>query len=271
LRISPWEIPFLLLLYFSSPWRFLFPHRRCLSLWPPTLSAPRPPPPLSPPCGWRCGHSGVRRTWRRGLGRGGTRASGRRRAGGAGAGASGGRLRLTSGGARRGRAALVRERGWRRARAEAGGWRPGARAGMREAWSRRVSGTRARRCWSGVHAGTCAGMARERGRSYGDGCGAGGCSMRAAQDVAVEGFCTSRCGHHGSNGGDVLGFTPPRPPVQTSSSAHARHEPRTHAAQAYTDGAEARQGRSKRGSGNRRRRSSYAGQRQHAGAARPEV
>jgi hypothetical protein len=83
-----------------------------------------------------------------------------------------------------------------------------------------------------------------RGRSYGDDCGAGSCGTRAAQDVAVKGFCASRCGHQGSNSGGVLGFTPPRPPVQMSSCS-------THAARACTDGTEARQGQGERGSGSR--------------------
>jgi hypothetical protein len=45
--------------------------------------------------------------------------------------------------------------------------------------------------------------------------GAGGATARAGR-VVVEGFYASRCGHHRSNGGDVLGFTFPRPSVQAS-------------------------------------------------------
>jgi hypothetical protein len=154
---SPWEVPFLFLLCFSSLWRLLFPHRRHLSL---SLCCS-----FFPPCGSR--RAGSRRL-REGAG-GGVRGTRR-----AVAARRGGRLQLASGGARRGRAAQARERGRRRARAEAGGWRPGARAGVREAWSRRVSGTRARQRWSG--------RPWARGGAAGAGSGAGASGVTHEQE-----------------------------------------------------------------------------------------
>jgi hypothetical protein len=77
----------------------------------------------------------------------------------------------------------------------------------REAWSKRACGSelagRFVRGASGVNGRRAGGMSRhwngERGRS---------CGTRAALDVAVKGFCTNRCGHPGSNDGDVLGLLP---------------------------------------------------------------
>jgi hypothetical protein len=63
------------------------------------------------------------------------------------------------------------------------------------------------------------------------------------------------------NDGDVLGLFPRDHLCRRAAAAHARRGPRKHAAQAYTDGAEARQGWSTRGPSNRRRRRSCARQR----------
>jgi hypothetical protein len=77
----------------------------------------------------------------------------------------------------------------------------------REAWSRCACGSelawRLVRRASGVNGRRAGGVSRhwngERGRS---------CGTWAAQDAVVKGFCANRCGHPGSNDGDVLDLLP---------------------------------------------------------------